>query len=386
MRKQNILITTTDIIQGHEIDEYCGYINATATIGTGFFTEWASSISDLFGTKSYAIDNKITEIKNSVIYELESKAINLKCNAIVGLSVDVDEISSGNNMMFTVTASGTAVKINDLNTKFNIEIPIKEQVIDGDYLCKIIVDGEKCITQLLDLKSGFLNLNKDANTLITEFNNISEEIVKKQLYNQAFSNYIDCFMYALFSTETKVVTQYSYIILNNYDSKVVLSKVMDILVNKFSDYQNLIRLKNSLNFKNFIQYLLEICSFKDIYEYMFKVNNNIIVLIFYPMLCMFRDQYTYGDIEYIDKIIHRLKERYYNEEILDKYVELNERICVCGKLLNVNGVCSCGKSDSITVNTFRQKCKSIDILTSVSEHLKEIYNENNNKRDHILNI
>ncbi|WP_369436738.1 heavy metal-binding domain-containing protein [Vibrio jasicida] len=40
---------------------------------------------------------------------MRKQAANKKCNAIVGVSIDVDEVSGGGKSMFMVTAVGTAV-------------------------------------------------------------------------------------------------------------------------------------------------------------------------------------------------------------------------------------------------------------------------------------
>ena len=73
-------------------------------------TDFTSSWTDVVGAKSKSIENKLHIIKQDVINKLCEKAKRMRCNAIVGLNVDVDEISSGQRMIFMITAVGTAVK------------------------------------------------------------------------------------------------------------------------------------------------------------------------------------------------------------------------------------------------------------------------------------
>lgn len=51
---QDILITTTSILQGYEIKEYLGLVTARLTIGTGIFIDFFASITDVLGGKSNA--------------------------------------------------------------------------------------------------------------------------------------------------------------------------------------------------------------------------------------------------------------------------------------------------------------------------------------------
>lgn len=55
--------------------------------------------------------NKIDQIKAEALMGLRKQAAEKKCNAIVGVSIDVDEISGSGKSMFMVTAIGTAVVV-----------------------------------------------------------------------------------------------------------------------------------------------------------------------------------------------------------------------------------------------------------------------------------
>jgi uncharacterized protein YbjQ (UPF0145 family) len=72
-------------------------------------TEFFAGFSDVFGGRSRAIRNRLGEIQREAIAELRAKAASSGENWIVGLRVDMDEVSGKSTMMFMVTATGTAV-------------------------------------------------------------------------------------------------------------------------------------------------------------------------------------------------------------------------------------------------------------------------------------
>jgi len=91
MRK--ILITTTETLSGWEIDSYIKPIFASAVIGAGLFADFSASISDVFGGRSGRYEKKLQVIKEEAIASLTYKATELGANCILGLKIDVDEVS-----------------------------------------------------------------------------------------------------------------------------------------------------------------------------------------------------------------------------------------------------------------------------------------------------
>ena len=103
-------VTTTPNIDGWEIDAYLGPVVVHSVAGTGIFSEWIASFSDVFGGRSGSYRNQLSSLSDEVIVALQHKASALKANWVVGLSVDMDEISGKGLQMFMVTAMGTAVR------------------------------------------------------------------------------------------------------------------------------------------------------------------------------------------------------------------------------------------------------------------------------------
>lgn len=106
-----ILITTTNSIENHEIERYIEIISTNVVIGTNFFSDFGASLTDLFGGFSGTYQNKLQEIYNIAIENLKKKAKRLGANAIIGLKIDFDEISGKGKSMFMISALGTAVLI-----------------------------------------------------------------------------------------------------------------------------------------------------------------------------------------------------------------------------------------------------------------------------------
>ncbi|RGX84512.1 YbjQ family protein [Bacteroides intestinalis] len=106
-----MIITTTNNIENHSIKRYLGVINANIVIGANFFSDFAASLTDVFGGRSNTYQNKLNTIYKDVMAELEEKAKYFQADAIVGLHIDFDEVSGGGKSMFMVSASGTAVMI-----------------------------------------------------------------------------------------------------------------------------------------------------------------------------------------------------------------------------------------------------------------------------------
>ena len=106
--KENFIITVTNNIESCPIEKYLDSICANVVIGTNIFSDIAASFSDFFGGHSGSYKSKLELIYNEATKELKKKAIKLGANAIVGFSVDFDEISGGGKSMFMISASGTA--------------------------------------------------------------------------------------------------------------------------------------------------------------------------------------------------------------------------------------------------------------------------------------
>ncbi len=131
--KRNLLITTTNAIEGNPIVEYKGVITANIVLGVNFLKDFVASFSDFFGGTSGKYRKEMDRAYYLAMEILEDKAIAQKANAVVGVKVDYDEISGGGKSMLMVSISGTAVVV---QTTKKDEKAISE-TISGDALNRL---------------------------------------------------------------------------------------------------------------------------------------------------------------------------------------------------------------------------------------------------------
>lgn len=104
-----VIITTTETIQGKEIKSYLGIVEGITITGFGAVREFFSSWTDLLGGKSGSYEKEFTVAKEKALYDLKTKAQALSANAVVGVRLDFESISAKGKSFVMVTASGTAV-------------------------------------------------------------------------------------------------------------------------------------------------------------------------------------------------------------------------------------------------------------------------------------
>ena len=103
-----MLITTTNIVEGHPISQYLGVVAGEAIMGANVIRDIFASITDIVGGRSGAYEEKLAQARKIAIREMSEKASRLGGDAVVGVDLDYEVIRDG---MLMVTASGTAVKL-----------------------------------------------------------------------------------------------------------------------------------------------------------------------------------------------------------------------------------------------------------------------------------
>lgn len=103
-------ITTTSTLEGRTILEYKGVVTGEAILGTNIFRDLFAGIRDLVGGRSASYEQVLREARETALRELEEQAKSLGANAVVGVDIDYENISTGSSgSMLMVSASGTAV-------------------------------------------------------------------------------------------------------------------------------------------------------------------------------------------------------------------------------------------------------------------------------------
>jgi uncharacterized protein YbjQ (UPF0145 family) len=140
---KKILITTTESLHGWEIEEYLKPVFASVVIGTNVFSDISASFTDFFGGRSESYERKLQLVKDNAINILTSKALELGANCLLGLKVDMDEISGKNSQMFMITAYATAVIAKNLTSSkslISVKNVDKSTVTDKATLIKMLKD------------------------------------------------------------------------------------------------------------------------------------------------------------------------------------------------------------------------------------------------------
>ena len=108
----NMLTTTTPNIEGKRITKYYGIVSGETIIGANLFRDLFASVRDIVGGRSNSYEEVLREAKNTALREMEENAMRLGANAVIGVDLDFETVG-GNSSMLMVTASGTAVFVQD---------------------------------------------------------------------------------------------------------------------------------------------------------------------------------------------------------------------------------------------------------------------------------
>jgi len=104
-------MTTTNMVEDAKLENYYGIVSSQIVAGTGFFSDLAAGFSDFFGGRSGSYRNQLESLYDEALDELSYKGSVLGANAIIGLRIDLDNISGKGMSMFMITAVGTAVNV-----------------------------------------------------------------------------------------------------------------------------------------------------------------------------------------------------------------------------------------------------------------------------------
>lgn len=107
-----MIVTTTSNVEGKRIVAYLGVVAGEAILGANIFRDLFAGLRDIVGGRSSAYERELERARSLAIEDMESKALALGANAIVGVDIDYEVVGS-NGSMLMVSASGTAVRLAD---------------------------------------------------------------------------------------------------------------------------------------------------------------------------------------------------------------------------------------------------------------------------------
>ncbi len=110
-RIDEVLVTTTEAIQGKTIDEYMGIVSGHAVMGMGFFKDIIGGIRDVIGGRSSSLEAHFVEARDFALDGMIDEAIKLGANAIVAVRFNDVSMEGKDRQMALVSVHGTAVRV-----------------------------------------------------------------------------------------------------------------------------------------------------------------------------------------------------------------------------------------------------------------------------------
>lgn len=105
-----MLTTTTDSLQGRQIEDYLGVVAGQAIYGANVFRDLFAGITDFLGGRSGAYESVLRGGMEEAMKDMRERASELGANAVVGVSVDYEAVGTEGTMLM-VAVSGTAVRV-----------------------------------------------------------------------------------------------------------------------------------------------------------------------------------------------------------------------------------------------------------------------------------
>ena len=105
-----MIVTTTPSINGHNIIEYKKIVFGEVISGVNIISDMLANVRDFFGGRSQTYEDELINAREKAMKEMESRALEIGANAIVGVDIDYEVLGQTHGMLM-VTASGTAVVI-----------------------------------------------------------------------------------------------------------------------------------------------------------------------------------------------------------------------------------------------------------------------------------
>ena len=106
----DMIITTTNSIEGRQIQDYLGVVFGEMISGIDFVRDFTAGLTNFFGGRSNSYEEELVDDRKNALRELEERAARLGADAVVGVKMDYEVLGSDNGMLM-VTVSGTAVTL-----------------------------------------------------------------------------------------------------------------------------------------------------------------------------------------------------------------------------------------------------------------------------------
>lgn len=104
-------VLTTPILEGVKVIEYKGLVTARNVRAVNVIRDFLTAFRDFFGGRSTSYQQVMSDMEHEVLAEIRADAGRLGANAVIGFTLDFDNIGSKNTSLLMAYGKGTAVVI-----------------------------------------------------------------------------------------------------------------------------------------------------------------------------------------------------------------------------------------------------------------------------------
>lgn len=105
-----MIVTTTNILQGHDVEDYLGIVTGEAIQGAHIGRDILAGLRDVFGGRSAAYETTLRQAREEALREMVHAARARGADAVIAVDIDYEVLGKAGGMLM-VTAAGTAVKL-----------------------------------------------------------------------------------------------------------------------------------------------------------------------------------------------------------------------------------------------------------------------------------
>jgi uncharacterized protein YbjQ (UPF0145 family) len=113
--RTDFIITTTPSIAGYRIKRILGIVTGLTPRTRGVGGKIVAGFQSMFGGEVTAFTTELEKARVEAIQRVESKALQLGANAIVGLDLETSDLGTGSGIV-VISATGTAVIIEKIQS------------------------------------------------------------------------------------------------------------------------------------------------------------------------------------------------------------------------------------------------------------------------------
>ncbi|WP_416668398.1 YbjQ family protein [Egbenema bharatensis] len=107
-----MILSTTDVLQGADIEAYLGVVTAEVVYGTNALRDFFAGIRDIIGGRTASYERVFERGQKDALAELEQRAARLGANAVIGIEIDTGTVNvDQSGALLLITATGTAVRV-----------------------------------------------------------------------------------------------------------------------------------------------------------------------------------------------------------------------------------------------------------------------------------